>query len=96
MVEGVISWLQSHLLPCTFKQCFGVDCPTCGMQRAFIELLKGNLTTSLSYHWALIPTLTLFTFLLLHLKFGFSRGTLVLKVLFGVNVGVIILNYIFN
>lgn len=34
-----------------------MDCPGCGLQRAFISLLKGNLSESLHYHAALIPFL---------------------------------------
>ena len=66
------------------------------MQRAFIELLKGNLLSSLSYHWALMPTLLLFAFLVLHLIFKYRYGTVIIKILFGVDVAIIILNYIFN
>lgn len=66
------------------------------MQRALIELVKGNLSASLSYHWALIPTLFLFSFLIFHLAVKPKYGTLVIKILFGIDVGTIILNYIFN
>jgi len=96
MLVRLANWLQEHLLPCLFKQCFGVDCPTCGMQRAFVELVKGNLSASLSYHWALMPTLLLFSFLAFHLAVKPKYGTLVLKILFGIDVATIILNYIFN
>lgn len=96
MLVTLASWLQQHLFPCFFKQCFGVDCPTCGMQRAFVELLKGNLSASLGYHWALIPMLLLFAFLVLHLIFNLKHGTVAIKILFGIDVATIILNYIFN
>ncbi len=96
MLLRLASWLQQHLFPCVFKQCFGVDCPTCGMQRAFIELLKGDMSASLGYHWALIPTLLLFAFLFLHLIFPLKYGTVVIKALFAIDVATIVLNYIFN
>ena len=66
------------------------------MQRAFIELLKGDLSASLGYHWALIPTLLLFAFLFLHLIFQLKYGTVVIKALFAIDVATIVLNYIFN
>ncbi len=57
----MIEWLEHHLFTCFFKAHFGIDCPGCGLQRAFISLLKGNLSESLHYHAALIPfMLTIF------------------------------------
>ena len=51
------------MFTCFFKAHFGLECPGCGLQRAFISLLRGNLSESLHYHAALIPFL--FTILLL-------------------------------
>jgi len=96
MFERLANWLSGHMIPCLFKQVFGIDCPTCGMQRAFVELIKGNLYQSLSYHWALLPTITLALFLAIHLRYKLSFGTLVIKILFTVDIVAIALNYIFN
>jgi hypothetical protein len=51
----MIHWLEQHLFTCFFKAHFGIECPGCGLQRAFISLLKGNLSESIHYHAALIP-----------------------------------------
>ena len=51
----MIHWLEQHLFTCVFKSHFGLECPGCGMQRALISLLKGNLLESFRYHPALIP-----------------------------------------
>jgi hypothetical protein len=51
----MIEWLEQHLFTCFFKAHFGFECPGCGLQRAFISLLKGNLSESIHYHAALIP-----------------------------------------
>lgn len=51
----MVNWLEQHLFTCFFKSHFGMECPGCGMQRALIALLKGDLTDSLMYHAALIP-----------------------------------------
>lgn len=59
----MIDWLEQHLFTCFFKAHFGLECPGCGLQRAFISLLRGHLSESLHYHAALIPFL--FTILLL-------------------------------
>lgn len=57
MLSGMIDWLEQHLFTCFFKAHFGIDCPGCGLQRAFISLLRGHLSESLHYHAALIPFL---------------------------------------
>jgi hypothetical protein len=70
----MIQWLENHLSPCFFKSTIGIDCPGCGMQRAFIALLKGNLLQSLEYHPALIPFLITLIVFLLQLKFQHPKG----------------------
>ncbi|MCR4664711.1 MAG: DUF2752 domain-containing protein [Paludibacteraceae bacterium] len=34
------------LLPCAYKQIFGVSCPLCGFQRSIILLLQGHVWES--------------------------------------------------
>lgn len=70
----MITWLEQHLFTCTIKSNFGFDCPGCGLQRAFIELLKGNLYESLSYHIALIPFLVTIILLIVQLIKKFNNG----------------------
>jgi len=60
----MIDWLEHHLLSCPFKSLLGIDCPGCGMQRAFIALLRGNIAESLHLHAALIPTIVTFGLLI--------------------------------
>ncbi len=55
----MFSRLEQHLLPCAYKSIFGFDCPTCGCQRAFICLLKGEFFQSLRIYPPLIPVLAL-------------------------------------
>ena len=47
------------MLPCGFKAIFNIDCPVCGAQRSFLQLLKGNLAESFSVYPPLIPVLLL-------------------------------------
>jgi|GEM_PF-5465797 len=37
------------LLPCTYKQLFGISCPTCGFQRSLYSLLDGNIVESIIF-----------------------------------------------
>lgn len=31
------------MLPCAYKQMFGISCPMCGFQRSLISLLRGDV-----------------------------------------------------
>lgn len=96
MLQNVIKWLESHQQSCSFRDHFGVVCPGCGLQRSIIELMKGNLFGSISLYPALIPILTMFAFLALHLAFRFRNGAFILKIMFIVNISLISLNYLYT
>lgn len=51
---------------CPIKYFFHINCPTCGMTRAILSLLKGNLRAYAEYNPAALPFLIL-------LLFGFHR-----------------------
>ena len=36
-------WSAIPLLPCAYKQLFGVSCPMCGLQRSLVLLAQGLL-----------------------------------------------------
>lgn len=92
-MQRIIDWLESHKLPCFYKKILGIECPGCGMQTAFIELLKGNIAESLKTYPALIPIIFLVAFLILHLIFKFKKGALVLKITFIFTAAIIVINY---
>lgn len=82
------------MLTCPYKALSGFDCPGCGMQRAFVELLKGNFFESLHLYPALLPII--FTLLLtaLHLKFNFEKGAAYIKYSFITSTAIIVISYI--
>ncbi|MES2431557.1 MAG: DUF2752 domain-containing protein [Bacteroidota bacterium] len=91
-----VNWLQDHQLPCPVKNYFHIDCPGCGLQRSFIELLNGNLSSSLHYHFATIPLILFFIYSLLHLYFKFNHGV---KVIVGGYIFIaliVVSNYIYK
>ncbi|MBR4072859.1 MAG: DUF2752 domain-containing protein [Clostridia bacterium] len=49
---------------CVWNYFLGVPCPGCGMTRALIALLRGDIITSLKYHFMLfsLPVLYLYVF----------------------------------
>lgn len=94
MISDLINWLEKHQLPCFWKKNFEIDCLGCGMQRSFIELLRGNLAESIILYPALIPLIITFVFLALHLKFKFNKGALILKVSFILTTLLMVINFL--
>ena len=90
----VIDWLSNHLLTCPLKACTGMDCPGCGMQRAIIKLLEGDLQGSLQMNPSALPILFMLIFLMLHLKFQFKHGARILTILFVLSSIILMTNYI--
>lgn len=70
----MIHWLEQHLLTCSIKSHFGVECPGCGSQRALIALLKGNVMESLRYHIALVPFIITIIALIIQLIIKHNNG----------------------
>lgn len=91
-----LDWLEHHLLPCPTKYFFGMECPGCGMQRAIIELLRGNLVDSIKLYPPLIPMLLMLVVLVINLKVNSAVWQKVLKYFFVANVAIILINYIFK
>lgn len=94
MLNKVITWAESHMGTCRFHQETNLACPGCGLQRAVIALLKGDLVESFLLFPALLPLLAMFIFLGVHLMFRLKHGALVLKIMYISNVSIIIINYI--
>jgi hypothetical protein len=76
------------------KASTGIDCPGCGMQRAIIKLLEGDLQGSLQMNPSALPILFMLIFLMLHLKFQFKHGARIITVLFIISSTIIVVNYI--
>jgi len=93
---SLIEWLENHLAECFYCKFFGIQCPGCGMQRSIIALLKGNFLESLQLYPALIPLMSMFLILFLHLIFHFKNGATILKYLFFFNTTIILVNYLYK
>ena len=93
---GFVDWLEKRQLPCFYKSVFGVECPGCGMQRAIIALLRGEFVESFKLYPALIPTVFMLFFLVIHLFYHLKNGAKILLWLFIFNVSIIIISYIFK
>ena len=87
---SLINWLEA----CPYKKYFDIDCMGCGMQRAFIALLKGDLVESFLFYPPLFSMIIMLLLLPLHLIFKFKNGAAWLKYLFIFNIAVVIINFI--
>lgn len=77
------------MIPCSWKETFGVDCPGCGAQRSFLELMDGNMWGSMLLYPALVPLIFLVIYCALHIWKPrlFPAKLIVISVIF---VGVLI------
>jgi hypothetical protein len=96
LCSGLVDWLEKRQMPCFYKSVLGVDCPGCGMQRAFIALLKGDFAGSLKLYPALIPTIVMLAFLVVHIFYNLKNGARILVSLFIFNAVIIVISYIFK
>ncbi len=87
---------EQYMIPCPMKTITGIPCPGCGVQRAILEMLNGNILVGIKAYPPLIPVLIMIIFLFLHIKYDFKNGALFLKISFFINAVIIILNYIYN
>ncbi len=56
-MEPVVHQLEGHLLSCPVRALWGIDCPGCGFQRAFLALLRGDFAACWDQYPPLIPFL---------------------------------------
>jgi hypothetical protein len=85
--------LEHYLFDCFIKSHFGVSCPGCGLQRAFLLLLDGKITESFLRYPALLPLLFTFLLLVLHLVFKFEHGARWLVISFSITAFLIAINF---
>jgi hypothetical protein len=91
---SAIQWIEEHLLPCPSKYFFGIDCPGCGMQRSFLELIRGNFAESFFLYPALLPILVTFVLLGIHLKYKLNRGPQFILSSFVFSVSIIVVSFV--
>lgn len=88
--------MMNYLIPCPWRYFFHMDCPGCGFQRSLIALFRADLASSVALYPATIPILFLSFFTLLHLKFQFAKGAILIKYLQLFTGTVILVFYIYK
>ena len=91
---NVAELIERNMLACSMKNLTGMDCPGCGMQRALVALLKGDLVSSFYHHPALIPFLVTLLVAGLHLCFNFRNGARNIIILFALTCSLMIVNFV--
>ena len=84
------------MLSCSWQKYLHQECMGCGMQRAIIFLLKGDIIAAVKMYPALITLIIMFIYLGFHLYFNFKKGATILLYLFYINVALIVGNYLFK
>ncbi len=87
---------KEYMLPCLNKKLFGFECLGCGMQRALLNIVRGEFVEAFKMYPA-IYTILLF-FILIGFNF-FSKKKVNPKIIYSlavVNICIIIISYIFK
>ena len=85
---------EDFMLPCLNKKLFGVECLGCGLQRAFLLVLKGEFVAAFKMYPAIYTLLILGIFALVNFKMKLKRGKLIIITLAIINVIIIVTSYI--
>jgi hypothetical protein len=90
----MVEWLEAHMAPCVFVKYLQIECPGCGIQRAFIALLKGEFGESVKLFPALLPYIATIGMLIWQLIFKSRSGAYYVMYAFIVSVVVMITSYV--
>lgn len=88
--------MEEFMLPCLNKQLFGIDCPGCGAQRAFLLIFQGEFSAALKMYPAIYSIIPLIFFLFVNIFIKFKNDWLLKIGLIIFNVIVIIVAYVFK
>ena len=83
-------------LPCPFKYLTGYDCPGCGFQRAFLALLKGDITKSFHLYPPVIPILLTILICLPANYWWGAKSKPLIRTLFIITGTIIMLSYFYK
>ncbi len=82
------------MLPCLNKAMFGIDCPGCGAQRAFIMVVQGDFKSAFFMYPAIYTLLLLGLLLVVSKFYPFPKKNKLIYAFIGLNVLIITVSYI--
>lgn len=88
--------MEDYMLPCLFKQTFGIDCIGCGIQRSIAFLLKGQFEYAFYMFPAIYTTLLFFLSVGLFVvdkKHNYQKIVITLAI---VNAIIMIISYVYK
>jgi hypothetical protein len=88
--------MEEYMLPCLFKQTFGIDCIGCGIQRSIALLLKGQFENAFYMFPAIYTTLLFFLSVGLFVvdkKHNYQKIVITLAI---VNAIIMIISYVYK
>lgn len=92
----MIEWLEQHMVACVFVKYLNFECPGCGIQRAFISLMKGEIWESIKVYPAMLPYMLTLLGLVFQIIFKAKNGGTFVMYGFIFSVLVMILSYIYH
>lgn len=81
------------MIPCSWKETFGIECMTCGAQRSAGLFFSGHFLESIYLFPALLPLIFTVFFTIAHLIFKFRNGAKIIVISFAVSAILIVLNF---
>ncbi len=90
----MIDWLEAHMGTCVFVKYLSIECPGCGIQRAFIALLRGQILDSVRLFPALIPYLATIVLLIWQIFSSTSIRARAIMYLFLTSTGIMLVSYV--
>lgn len=88
--------MEDYMLPCLFKQTFGIDCIGCGIQRSIAFLFKGQFENAFYMFPAIYTTLLFFLSVGLFVvdkKHNYQKIVITLAI---VNAIIMIISYVYK
>lgn len=84
------------MLKCSWKETVGIDCPSCGAQRSFVELMHGDLLESIRLFPALLPLMAVVILTIIHLIRPLGKGPEWITRLFLLSAGLMLAGWIWK
>lgn len=88
--------LEKYMIPCINKKIFGVDCLGCGLQRAFILVIKGDFIAAFDLFPAIYSTILFVVVVLLNFRDKKRNYHKIIIILALINVIIMMASYFYK